>query len=270
MSYYKIDESPFLDYVCSKWISFFGFYPPPDEIDCLIKHVTEFKLIGETLENAFQYITSHPELLNYKKNQVGEGEFALYILLSDARKISSKNTMGDIAVFGNKYEIKKIKRANEAIRFGTNHDLQPIDDLRLALLSIKELISNDVDDECRKKARHKYDEIMDGSEASITMSKLQKFYEFFIELLNHVTSHEFHDYLFSVKDELIKIIHRFIKKYPDVIKFGESVVTELKEKYINENVQILIIDDENSFRLNPDFNYNSINQYIRPQVTLKK
>jgi hypothetical protein len=47
-------------------------------------------------------------------------------------------------------------------------------------------------------------------------------------------------------------------------------VTELKEKYINENVQILIIDDENSFRLNPDFNYNSINQYIRPQVTLKK
>ena len=47
------------------------------------------------------------------------------------------------------------------------------------------------------------------------------------------------------------------------------MVAQLYEKYNGAGVDIMIITETNNFLINPpNFKFNAINQYVRPQVTL--
>jgi hypothetical protein len=75
--------------------------------------------------------------------------------------------------------------------------------------------------------------------------------------------------LVSFSEDLSYILKSFLSIYPDEEDFGKQVVEELDKIYKTETLQVIIIDQSNKFLINPEFNFHSINQYFRPQVTLK-
>jgi hypothetical protein len=75
--------------------------------------------------------------------------------------------------------------------------------------------------------------------------------------------------LVSFSEDLSYILKSFLSIYPDEEDFGKQVVKEINQVYKTETLQVIIIDQSNKFLINPEFNFHSINQYFRPQVTLK-
>ena len=313
------------EYVRTKWRKFFESDIDEKDFELLTYLVTEFRKTNQSMQAGFDFIRSHPVLMKYEKKQVGQGEFALYILFPDAEKTPS-DEKGDIKMFGQVYEVKKIKTANEPIRFGTNIDLSTINDFRLVTFGLKSIFKSKEyrDGVVIAKMSSSYETIMAGSEASVTIAKLNEIYKFFKDLLEYSLSErkqkqlsvapEDKNFVFKAADvnsdvffkipikslktaassgsttatvsrttdsqdteelvsfgeDVTRLIVPFLKKYPDTRVYGTNVVEELNAKYKSLNVNILIIDEKNNFRVNPEFNYNSINQYVRPQVTLKR
>jgi hypothetical protein len=75
--------------------------------------------------------------------------------------------------------------------------------------------------------------------------------------------------LVSFSEDLSYILKSFLSIYPDEEDFGKQVVKEINQVYNTSNLKLIIIDQDNNFLFNPEFNFHSINQYFRPQVTLK-
>jgi hypothetical protein len=226
-----------------------------------------------------------------------------------------------------KFEIKKIKKAKDTIRFGTNIDLDTINSFRYVTFGLKKIFSSKEyrDGEKIKQLSDSYDHIMAGSEASVTSKKLQLFY-LFIEKLKEYTltersqkslsskSSEGKQFIFKAADvdkdvyfklsiddlktavakgkhqttiertedkqdteeltsfseDVDSLLSTFLTKYPTIESFKIAMVDQLYDKYKQAGVHIMIIDQKNDFLIDPtNFEFNAINQYVRPQVTLK-
>jgi len=252
------------EYVAHRWREFFRTEIPRENHVRLVALILKFQ--GETdqsLEAGFGFIRDHAELLAYEKKQVGQGEFALYLLFPGATRIEDKHKKGDIKLFDVVYEVKKIKLEREAIRFGTNMELMTISDFRLVTLGLKRIFYSD-GDVIFNDLRESYRQILGGSESSVVIPKMEKLYTLFNKILAHSSSDEYYNL------HVVWLLDYFIKRYPSVSEYGVAVVDEVKQVYKSLGIKILIIDNENVFRVDPDFKYHSINQYIRPQVILKK
>lgn len=216
---------------------------------------------GTTIERGFEFIQSHPELMRYEKNQIGRGEFALFVLFPDAEKVVGD--LGDIRVLNRIYEIKKIKTQHEAIRFGTNIDLVAVSEFRLVTYGLRRIFRNNrLGFDARVASfESRYNSIMDGSDASIGLAKMVPLYELLRDVLV---------YFRDIKggSEVVWLLQPFLLDYPTVEQFGLRVVDELTSAYRQNGVDILIIDANNRFLVNPAFDYHSINQTVRPQLVL--
>jgi hypothetical protein len=313
-----------VNYVKKRYVSFFKTQPSSQDLELLVNYVREFRKTNQTVDAAFQFLRENPSLIVYEKNQIGQGEFAFYLLLPDSKKIVGDK--GDIQIGDKKYEIKKIKKAKDTIRFGTNIDLDTINSFRYVTFGLKKLFTSKEyrDGEKIKEMSNAYDALMDGSEASVTLKKLNAFYDFIDQLRNYVIYEKSQKSLSSEKtigknfvfkandidkdvffkisfDDLKKVLksgkHQttvektddtqdteeltsfaedvnsllnvFLKKYPKSEIFQTQMVTQLYEKYKSVGVDIMIINEKNEFLINPpNFKFNAINQFVRPQVTL--
>jgi hypothetical protein len=257
---FSIDE-----YVQLKWKVFFGTEVSNDDHQLLVHYLTLFRLTDQTIESAFSFIKNNPKLLEYKKVQVGEGEFALYLLFRDSVRIDK----GDLKFNNTRYEVKRIKEANEAIRFGTNVNIETINNFRYVTFGLKRFFNycSYSKHESVVEIKRMYDEVIGDSDASVSKIKLNDFYAFFsniYQLAKEPKSLELSQLFLDVK----RVVEPFITQYPDANMFGLQVTKELIEMYRNENTQILIIDEKNDFRVNPEMVFHSVNQYVRPQMTL--
>ncbi len=312
------------NYVKKRYMSFFKTQPSSQDVQLLVHYVREFQKTSQTIESAFQFLRQNPGLVVFEKNQIGQGEFAFYLLLPNARKIVGEK--GDIQIDDKKYEIKKIKKAKDTLRFGTNIDLDSINSFRYVTFGLKKLFTSNEykDGEKIKELSDAYDVVMDGSEASVTVNKLNAFYAFidklreyvvyeksrrslssettsgknFIFKANDVDSDVFFKISFddlkialkkgkhqttvektedkqdteeltSFSEDVKSILDKFLNKYPTSDTFQSQMVTQLYEKYRSAGVHLLIITETNNFLLDPpNFKFNAINQFVRPQVTL--
>lgn len=313
-----------VNYVKKRYVSFFKTQPSSQDLELLVNYVREFRKTNQTVDAAFQFLRENPSLIVYEKNQIGQGEFAFYLLLPDSKKIVGDK--GDIQIGDKKYEIKKIKKAKDTIRFGTNIDLDTINSFRYVTFGLKKLFTSKEykDGEKIKEMSNAYDVLMDGSEASVTLKKLNAFYDFIDQLRNYVLYEKTQKSLSSEKtvgknfvfkandidkdvffkisfDDLKKalksgkhqttvektedtqdteeltsfaedvnsLLNVFLKKYPKSEIFQTQMVAQLYEKYRSVGVDIMIINEKNEFLINPpNFKFNAINQFVRPQVTL--
>ena len=304
--------------------------------DALISFKTQYP--NQSLTDAFSFLKINPRLLNFQKKEVGEGEFAIILLVKGADKIP-KGKKGDVIVGGISYEIKKIKSHKEAIRFGTNLNLKTINDFNKLILSLDGLLKSEKykEGESVKTFKRDFSFIInykernplmtdeEGSRASWTTKKIQKLYEF-LQVLSNYTAQQRKEksisssttsgknFVFKVNDidkdvffkipfddikqssklgkintqieptidkqdteeivsfseELSDLLKSFLSQFPSAEEFGKQVVKEINKIYNTDNLKLIIIDESNNFLLNPDFNFFSINQYFRPQVTLAK
>lgn len=313
-----------VNYVKKRYMSFFKTQPSAQDLELLVNYVREFRKTNQTIDATFQFLRENPSLIVYEKNQIGQGEFAFYLLLPDSKKIIGDK--GDIQIGEKKYEIKKIKKAKDTIRFGTNIDLDTINSFRYVTFGLKKLFTSKEykDGEKIQEMSNAYDALMDGSEASVTLKKLNAFYDFIEQLRNYVVYEKSQKSLSSEKtagksfvfkandidkdvffkisfDDLKKALQSgkhqttiektedtqdteeltsfaedvnsllsvFLKKYPKSEIFQTQMVVQLNEKYRNAGVEIMIINEKNEFLINPpNFKFNAINQFVRPQVTL--
>lgn len=254
------------EYVTKRWKRFFGTNIGLGDLGVLTSLVDQFRSgVYDTLaiEVGFEFIRNNPVLMKYEKNQIGQGEFALYLLYPDAEKVAG--TKGDIRLMGRTYEVKKIKRDREAIRFGTNVDLSAITEFRFVTYGLRRVYRDPkysglpaVDD-----FRTRYLTIMDGSDASIGLVKMNPLYDLFHEILGHFRRPDAHC------PNVVWLLEPFVAMYPTAGDFGKKVVDELVGVYRESGVDILVITKDNTFKVNPDFEYHSINQSVRAQVTLK-
>lgn len=253
------------EYVTIKWTLFFGTKLSDDDHRLLVKYVDEFRQTDQSIQSGFDFIRRNPKLLEYQKVQVGEGEFALFLLFTDAVRVNK----GDLKFNGEHYEVKRIKEPNEAIRFGTNVNIQSINNFRYVTFGLKRFFnyceySNHPD---ILPVKSLYNQIIGESDASVTKAKLSELYQFFYtitELCHCGSSVEFN----AMCDDVRRVVGPFIQQYPTPEIFGTSVTNELVDFYRNLNTKILIIDHENQFITNPNIVFHSLNQYVRPQMTL--
>jgi len=314
-----------VSYVTKRYTAFFKEAPSAEDLEMLVNHMREFDKTDKTFSAALRYLKANPSLIVFEKNQIGQGEFAFYLLLKDSKKIAKDK--GDIQIGDKKFEIKKIKKAKDTIRFGTNIDLDTINSFRYVTFGLKKIFSSKEyrDGEKIKQLSDSYDHIMAGSEASVTSKKLQLFY-LFIEKLKEYTltersqkslsskSSEGKNFIFKAADvdkdvyfklsiddlktavakgkhqttiertedkqdteeltsfseDIDSLLSTFLTKYPTIESFKIAMVEQLYEKYKQAGVHIMIIDQKNDFLIDPtNFEFNAINQYVRPQVTLK-
>jgi hypothetical protein len=313
-----------VNYVKKRYVTFFKTQPSAQDLESLVNYVREFRKTNQSIESAFQFLKQNPALVVYEKNQIGQGEFAFYLLLPEARKIAGDK--GDIWVGDKKYEIKKLKKAKDTIRFGTNIDLDAINSFRYVTFGLKKLFTSKEykDGEKIKEMSSAYDKLMDGSEASVAVNKLNAFYKFidllrdyvifektqkslssektagknFIFKANDVDKDVFFKISFddlknalksgkqqttvektedkqdteeltSFAEEVQSILNGFLNKYPTSETFQTQMVAQLYEKYRSVGVHIMIINEKNEFLIDPpNFKFNAINQFVRPQVTL--
>lgn len=314
-----------VSYVTNRYTKFFKQPPSTKDLEMLVNHMREFYKTDKSFSSALQYLKANPSLIAFEKNQIGQGEFAFYLLLKDSKKIVSGK--GDIQIGDKKFEIKKIKKDNATIRFGTNIDLDSINSIRYVTFGFKKLFSSKEyrDGEKIKQLSDMYDTVMDESEASIGSKKLQLFYSFIKQLKEYTfnersqknvssTSSSGKNFVFKANDvdkdvyfklsiddlksvlskgkhratiertedkqdteELISfsedvdsLLNTFLTKYPTIESFKVAMVEQLYDKYKQSGVHIMIIDEKNDFLIDPiNFEFNAVNQYIRPQVTLK-
>jgi hypothetical protein len=314
-----------VSYVTNRYTKFFKEPPSAKDLEMLVNHMREFYKTDKSFSSALQYMKSNPDLIVFEKNQIGQGEFALYLLLKDSKKIVRDS--GDIEIGNKKFEIKKIKKAKSPIRFGTNMDLDSINSLRYVTFGFKKLFSSKEyrDGEKIKELSDVYDKVMDDAEASIGSKKLQLFYSFIKQLkeytfnerskknvssasssgknfvfkandvdkdvyfklsiddLKSVLSKGKHqvtiirtedkqdtEELISFSEDVDSLLSTFLTKYPTIESFKVGMVEQLYAKYKQSNIHIMIIDEKNDFLIDPvNFKFNSVNQYVRPQVTLK-
>lgn len=336
----SVDIDGTKDYVKAVWKNFMGTNISDEELQSLTDSVITFKTQypNQTLSDAFLFLKSNPKLLSFQKKEVGEGEFAILLLVKGSRKIP-KGKKGDVLVNGISYEIKKIKSHKEAIRFGTNLNLRTINQFNTLILRLSELLNSDKYKEGETiitfkknlasiisyKDRGQSSDLEEGSKASWTVKKIQKLYEFLKVLRDYTAQQRIEksittstslgkNFVFKVNDvdkdlyfklpfddikkslksgkvnthvepttdkqdteeivsfseELSNILNNFLKEYPTAEDFGKQVVVEINNIYNSSNLKLIIIDELNNFLLNPEFNFFSINQYFRPQVTLAK
>lgn len=314
-----------VSYVTSRYTKFFKEPPSAKDLKMLVNHMREFYKTDKSFSSALQYLKVNPSLIVFQKNQIGQGEFALFFLLKDSKKIVRDK--GDIEIGDKKFEIKKIKKAKSPIRFGTNMDLDSINSLRYVTFGFKKLFSSKEyrDGEKIKELSDVYDKVMDDAEASIGSRKLKLFYSFIKQLKEYTfnersrknvssTSSSGKNFVFKANDldkdvyfklsiddlksvlskgkhqvtiirtedkqdteELISfsedvdsLLSVFLTKYPTIESFKVGMVEQLYAKYKQSNIHIMIIDEKNDFLIDPvNFEFNSVNQYVRPQVTLK-
>ena len=187
----SIDIDGTKDYVKAVWKNFMGTNISDEELQSLTDSVITFKTQypNQTLSDAFLFLKSNPKLLSFQKKEVGEGEFAILLLVKGSRKIP-KGKKGDVSVNGISYEIKKIKSHKEAIRFGTNLNLRTINQFNTLILRLEELLNSDKYKEGETiitfkknlasiisyKDRGQSSELEEGSKASWTVKKIQKLY----------------------------------------------------------------------------------------------
>lgn len=313
-----------INYVRKRFVSFFKTQPSSQDLEVLVNYVREFRKTDQSFESALQFLKNNPGLIVYEKNQIGQGEFAFYLLLPDSKKITSDK--GDIQIGENKYEIKKLKKAKDTIRFGTNIDLDAINSFRYVTFGLKKLFTSKEykDGEKIKEMSDAYDILMDGSEASVTINKLNAFYAFIDKLRDYVIYEKTQKSLSSEKtsgkkfvfkandidkdvffkisfddlknalktgkhqttvertedqqdteeltsfsEDVKSILDKFLNRYATSEIFQTQMVAQLYEKYKSVGVSIMIITEKNDFLINPpNFKFNAINQYVRPQVTL--
>lgn len=331
------------DYVSKRWEDFMGTNISDDVLKRLTNTLIQFRKFYHTpnIENVIEFLQKQENLylLNFIKDEVGKGEFAIFFLLKDAVKLPKKDK-GDIKIGKISYEIKKIaKRNTEAIRFGTNLNLKTINYFNKLILSLDGLLRSDKYKEGEtvktfekmflsvinsKDRSQSTDDGQEGSRASWTVNKIKKLYEFLKKLNDYTVQQKneksisssttagknfifkandlggdvyfkvpFDDIkksakfgktntqieptsekqdteeLVSFSEDLSYILKSFLSIYPDEEDFGKQVVEELDKIYKTETLQVIIIDQSNKFLINPEFNFHSINQYFRPQVTLK-
>lgn len=240
------------------------------ELTTLCNTLSKFSFDNPTFENACEFIKANPYLLKYKKNQVGEGEFALFLLIPTAFK-TVQTDKNDLNINGKYYEIKRILRRNDTIRFGTNINIKPINNLRYLTFGLSYFFSeeNIVNDCQLTSARDEYVQILNGSDASITIPKMNKMFTFFQKVVNDSRQLLLTDAnTLKAYYQFVELIKTFLNKYGSTEAFGKEVVTEIYNTYNAHNTNILIIDQDNNFLVNPTFVYHSVNQYVRPQVVL--
>lgn len=184
-----VGESPteeIVNYTRKRYISFFKNQPSAKDLELLVNYVREFKKTPQTLESSFEFLKQNPRLIEFEKKQIGQGEFAFYLLLPDAKKITGD--VGDIQIGDRKFEIKKIKKTKDTIRFGTNINLDSINLFRYVTFGLKKIfISKEYKDgEKVKEMGDAYDLLMAGSEASVTINKLNAFYSFINKLREYM------------------------------------------------------------------------------------
>ena len=76
--------------------------------------------------------------------------------------------------------------------------------------------------------------------------------------------------LISFSEDVDSLLSMFLTKYPTIESFKVAMVEQLYDKYKQSGVHIMIIDEKNDFLIDPvNFEFNAVNQYVRPQVTLK-
>lgn len=338
----EFENEPISDYVKRRYREFFkeDLKNESDFAMCS-SAVEEFRKTNQTLTDAFNFLKRNPSILKFEKKEVGQGEFALYLLLPRSKKIDSKESKGDIEYLGFKYEIKRLLPGQKLIRFGTNLDLTSINNFNELKFTLERLLKSKeykdgeiiqnlyraymavVSFSKRKVTGQETDDFTGGSKASWTLDKLNKFYEFLEKIQKYVSEQKkeksissstkkgknfifkandidkdiyfkipFDDLkevlekgkktttlektedqqdteeLVSFSDDVQRALDPFLKSYSNVETFGNVVVGEIKEVYQGSGVQIIIIDQQNNFLLNPVFKFNSINQNVRPQVTL--
>jgi len=313
-----------VNYVKKRYLTFFKTQPSAQDLELLVNYVREFRKTPQTLDSTFEFLKQNPGLVVFEKNQIGQGEFAFYLLLPDAKKITGDK--GDIQIGDRKFEIKKIKKAKDTIRFGTNIDLDAINSFRYVTFGLKKLFTSKEykDGEKIKEMSDAYDILMAGSEASVTINKLNAFYAFIDKLRDYVIYEKTQKSLSSEKtsgkkfvfkandidkdvffkisfddlksalksgkhqttiertedeqdteeltsfaEDVKSILDKFLNKYSTSEIFQTQMVAQLYEKYNGAGVDIMIITETNNFLINPpNFKFNAINQYVRPQVTL--
>jgi hypothetical protein len=261
----------FTEYVEKRWKEMFETEITPLTKDTLVELVTDYQTNNTVgFETACKFITENPLLIQYKKNQVGEGEFALFLLIPSAKK-TSIGQKGDLEIHGKRIELKRIKSNSEPIRFGTNNNLKSVNNFRYLTFGLSSCFSNyQSTDSVFSQMRTTYSNIIGDSDASITIPKMNSIYNFLKSVtglqipVNFNTESESSLYYYRFFD----MINLFLTRYPDTQTFGESVVTELCEVYENSKIDLVIIDADNTVRVNPKFTYHSLNQYVRPQVVL--
>lgn len=334
----SVDINGAQEYVKNSWRKFMGTDISELDLSRLTNTLIQFKINypNQTMTDAFSFLKANPYLLDYQKKEVGEGEFAILLLVNGATKIP-KGKKGDVQVGGISYEIKKIKTPKEAIRFGTNLNLNTITDFNKLILNLESLL---------KSKKYKEGELIvefnniffsilkgrsagdlgEGSRASWTTQKIKKLYEFLKKLNDYTVEQKKEksissstttgkNFIFKVNDvdkdvyfklpfddikksastpagqktptqieptldqqdteEIVSfsedvgvIVNSFLNQYPNVENFGEQVVEEINQIYNTSDLKLIIIDQNNNFLINPKFKFFSINQSVRPQVTL--
>lgn len=194
----SVDINGAQEYVKNSWRKFMGTDISELDLSRLTNTLIQFKINypNQTMTDAFSFLKANPYLLDYQKKEVGEGEFAILLLVNGATKIP-KGKKGDVQVGGISYEIKKIKTPKEAIRFGTNLNLNTITDFNKLILNLESLLKSKKYKEGELivefnniffsilKGRSA-DDLGEGSRASWTTQKIKKLYEF-LKKLNDYT-----------------------------------------------------------------------------------
>jgi len=338
----SVDINGTREYVKATWKKFMGTDISDEYLNTVNNQLVNFKTNypSQTLGDAFKFLQQNPTLLSFQKKEVGEGEFAILLLVNGATKIP-KGKKGDVQVGGISYEIKKIKTPKEAIRFGTNLNLNTITDFNKLILNLESLLKSKKYKEGKlivefnniffsilnyKDRGRSTDDLGEGSRASWTTKKIQKFYDFLKQLKEYTVEQKKEksissstttgkNFIFKVNDvdkdvyfklpfddikksastsagqktptqieptldqqdteEIVSfsedvgvIVNSFLNQYPNVENFGEQVVKEINQIYNTPDLKLIIIDENNNFLSNPKFKFFSINQSVRPQVTL--
>jgi len=253
------------DYVSIKWTSFFGTKINEQDHQLLTSYIDQFRQTDQSLQSAFSFIKDNPKLLEYQKVQIGEGEFALFLLFSDATRVNK----GDLKFLGNLYEVKRIKDVNDPIRFGTNINIRSINNFRYVTFALKKFFNyceySSHDDV--KLIKSEYDKIIGDSDASVSKVKLKELYTFFYKALKFYGMYHSSEFT-QLSYDVFPVVHSFLSEYPLESIFEQTVTHELLEVYKNAQTDILVIDQNNDFRINPKMEFHSLNQYVRPQMIL--
>ena len=195
------------EYVKQRYNNFFNKNPSQSTFDYLLQKVKEFRELPQTMQSAISFLErpENSELVNSSEfiaNEIGQGEFALYLLLSISTKIDAKKEKGDIKFNGINYEIKRITARSSAIRFGSVMDLQSIKNFNYTLYGMQNLLSDKEykGGEKIKELKSVLDKIISyrprsidpqaGSINSWVPEKMQKFYEFLKTLKAYLTKEQ--------------------------------------------------------------------------------
>jgi len=175
-------DSPDSVYVANRYKQFFKSSINKSELDALTSIYSMFtkKYNQANLQTFKSFIRDMPTeaiyLIDFEKNQIGKGEFAMFLLFPSATKLPS-SSKGDIKIPEGTFEIKKETNRGESIRFGTNINLDSIGKLRTLTFSMRDILFMEKNKDVHTWAKA-WDVTFAGSEASVTMDKLKELYKF--------------------------------------------------------------------------------------------